>query len=99
MLAGPGAILRGLRFSALQEKGHPDGEHVYLWFLAVSPHNQGGGVGRALLARVYEDAGAPVYLDTANPDNVPYYASNGFEEIGSADGPRGARLWYMLRRP
>jgi ribosomal protein S18 acetylase RimI-like enzyme len=98
LLAGPAPIVRGLRFSAVQEKGHPHDEHVYLWFLAVDPTHQRGGVGRALLARVYEDATAPVYLDTANPANVPYYASNGYEEIGKAAGPRGASMWFM-RRP
>jgi ribosomal protein S18 acetylase RimI-like enzyme len=98
LLAGPGPIVRGLRFSAVQEKGHPHDEHVYLWFLAVDPNHQRGGVGRSLLARVYEDAEAPVYLDTANPANVPYYAGNGYEEIGRADGPRGATMWFM-RRP
>jgi GNAT superfamily N-acetyltransferase len=98
LLAGPGPIVRGLRFSTIQERGHPHDEHVYLWFLAVDPARQRGGVGRALLARVYEDATAPVYLDTANPANVPYYASNGFEEIGKAAGPRGATMWFM-RRP
>jgi GNAT superfamily N-acetyltransferase len=95
--AGPGPLARGLRFSAIQEKGHPHGEHVYLWFLAVDPRHQRGGVGRSLLARVCEEATAPVYLDTANPDNVPYYASNGFEEIGKAAGPRGATMWFMVR--
>ena len=98
LLAGPGPIVRGLRFSAVQEKGHPHDEHVYLWFLAVDPNHQRGGVGRALLARVYGDATAPVYLDTANPANVPYYAGNGFEELGRAAGPRGASMWFM-RRP
>ena len=98
LIAGPGPIVRGLRFSAIQEKGHPHDPHVYLWFLAVDPKHQRGGVGRALLARVYGDATAPVYLDTANPANVPYYAGNGFEELGRADGPRGASMWFM-RRP
>jgi GNAT superfamily N-acetyltransferase len=98
LLAGPGPIVRGLRFSAVQDKGHPHDAHVYLWFLAVDPKHQRGGVGRALLARVYEDATASVYLDTANPANVPYYASNGFEELGNAGGPRGASMWFM-RRP
>jgi GNAT superfamily N-acetyltransferase len=98
ILAGPGPIIRGLRFSAIQESGHPHDEHVYLWFLAVDPNHQRGGVGRALLAHVYQDATAPVYLDTANPANVPYYASNGFEELGKAAGPRGATMWFM-RRP
>ena len=97
LLAGPGPIVRGLRFSAIQESGHPHEEHVYLWFLAVDPKHQRGGVGRALLARVYADATAPVYLDTANPANVPYYASNGYEETGDAAGPRGARMWFMKR--
>jgi GNAT superfamily N-acetyltransferase len=96
--AGPAPIVRALRFSAVQERGHPHDEHVYLWFLAVDPRNQRGGVGRALLARVYEEATAPVYLDTSNPANVPYYASNGFEELGKAAGPRGATMWFM-RRP
>jgi len=96
--AGPGPIVRALRFSAIQESGHPHDEHVYLWFLAVDPKHQRGGIGRALLARVYEDATAPVYLDTSNPANVPYYVSNGFEELGKAVGPRGATMWFM-RRP
>jgi GNAT superfamily N-acetyltransferase len=95
--AGPGPIIRGLRFTAIQERGHPHDEHVYLWFLAVDPQHQRGGIGRALLARVYAEATAPVYLDTANPANVPYYASNGFEELGQAAGPRGATMWFMER--
>jgi ribosomal protein S18 acetylase RimI-like enzyme len=97
LLAGPGPIVRGLRVSAIQDRGHPDDEHVYLWFLAVDPRAQRGGVGRALLARVFEEAKAPVYLDTANPADVPYYASAGFEEIGRAALPRGATLWFMKR--
>jgi GNAT superfamily N-acetyltransferase len=96
--AGPGPIVRGLRTAAAQDGGHPEDEHVYLWFLAVDPARQRAGLGRALLARVYKDAEAPVYLDTTNPDNVPYYASNGFEEIGRADLPRATPMWFM-RRP
>jgi len=98
LAAGPGPIVRGLRITTVQDKGHPKDEHVFLWFLAVDPSHQRGGVGRALLARVFEEAEAPVYLDTANPANVPYYASAGFEEIGRAPLPRGATMWFM-RRP
>ena len=98
LLAGPGPILRGLRTSRVQDRGHPPDEHVFLWFLAVDAPHQRSGVGRALLARVFEDAAAPVYLDTANPANVPYYASFGFEEMGRASLPRGATMWFM-RRP
>jgi GNAT superfamily N-acetyltransferase len=98
LAAGPGPIVRGLRTAEVQDSGHPEDEHVYLWFLAVDPARQRAGLGRALLARVCHDAEAPVYLDTSNPDNVPYYASNGFEEIGRADLPRRTPMWFM-RRP
>jgi len=98
LAAGPGPMVRGLRFTAIQDRGHPKDEHVFLWFLAVDPEHQRGGVGRALLGRVFEEAEAPVYLDTSNPANVPYYASAGFEEIGRSPLPRGANLWFM-RRP
>ena len=98
LVAGPGPIVRGLRFTAIQDRGHPKDEHVFLWFLGVDPEHQRGGVGRTLLARVFDEAEAPVYLDTSNPANVPYYASAGFEEIGRAALPRGATLWFM-RRP
>jgi GNAT superfamily N-acetyltransferase len=99
VLAGPGPVVRGLRTSGVQESGHPAEEHIFVWWLAVDPAHQRTGAGRALLNRVFEDSEeAPVYLDTANPDNVPYYASLGFEEIGRAALPRGAAMWFM-RRP
>ena len=97
LLAGPPALIRGLRTSAVQDKGHPREPHVFLWFLAVDPSHQRSGLGRALVAQVVEDAEAPVYLDTANPANVPYYASLGFEEIGRAPLPRRATMWFMTR--
>ncbi len=95
--AGPAAIARALRTIAVQERGHPDFEHVYVAFLGVAPSHQRRGIGRALLARVFEEAEAPVFLDTANPANVPYYASVGFEETGRAAMPRGATLYFMTR--
>jgi GNAT superfamily N-acetyltransferase len=98
LAAGPGPVVRGLRVSAIQDRGHPADEHVFLWFLAVDPRHQRQGIGRTLLGRVFEEAEAPVYLDTSNPANLPYYASFGFEEIGSEVLPRGARMWFM-RRP
>jgi ribosomal protein S18 acetylase RimI-like enzyme len=98
LAAGPGPIVRGLKADAVQDSGHPEDEHVYLWFLAVDPRHQHGGIGRALLARVSKDAEAPVYLDTSNPANVPYYASAGFEEIGRGLLPRDTPMWFM-RRP
>ncbi len=99
VLAGPVPSVRALKTSAIQEHGHPGEPHVYLGFLCVEPARQRGGFGRALIARVHESAaGAPVYLNTSNPANLPYYASNGFELIGESPLPRGARMWFMERR-
>ena len=56
--------------------------------------------GRALLGRAFQRAaelGVPTYLDTANPANLPYYGSHGFEMIGQTMMPRGAPLWFMYR--
>ncbi len=49
LLAGPAPIVRGLRVSAVQDGGHPQEPHVFLWFLAVDPEHQRRGIGRALL--------------------------------------------------
>jgi GNAT superfamily N-acetyltransferase len=100
VLAGPSAAVRGARAEATMNRAHFDGEHLYLWQLAVDPPAQRSGVGRALLARVIadaDDARIPVYLETAKPENVPYYRSFGFVETGREELPRGAPLWLMLR--
>jgi GNAT superfamily N-acetyltransferase len=99
-LAGPFAALRGARTAATMKRAHYHEPHVYLWQLAVDPPAQRSGVGRALMARVIADAddtSLPVYLETTNPDNVPYYHSLGFAETGCERLPRGAPLWLMLR--
>lgn len=97
LLAGAAAIERGLRTASVQDGGHPQHEHVFLWFLTVDPARQRQGVGRALLSRVIEDAEAPVYLDTTNPGNLPYYASFGFEISGQGELPRETTMWFMTR--
>jgi GNAT superfamily N-acetyltransferase len=100
-LAGPFTALHGARADATIKRAHFHEPHLYLWQLAVEPSAQRRGVGRALMASVVadaDDAGVPVYLETANPENVPYYRSLGFVETGREQLPRGAPLWLMLRR-
>lgn len=100
LLAGPAPSLRGARLDATLKHSHPHEPHVYLWFLAAHPRAQRQGVGRALMARVLDEAQRrerPVYLETTKPDNLPYYGSFGFRVIGEAPLPRGARVWFMWR--
>jgi len=81
---------------------HPDEPHVHLSLLGVDPRYQRTGIGRALLNEGLSRANAvsmPVYLDTANPDNVPYYEGFGFRIVCEFDFPSGGpHSWGMLRR-
>jgi ribosomal protein S18 acetylase RimI-like enzyme len=98
--AGPPTLVRALRGQAVLDAGHPEDPHVFVSVLAVDPESQRRGAGRAMLGQVLGDADArdvPVYLDTAKPDNLPYYHGFGFEQTGQGTLPRGAPIWYLLR--
>jgi len=100
LLCGPAVFVRSLQADSALHKGHPDEPHLFVWTLTVAPAFQRQGVGRVLMAAAFERAvelEVPTYLDTANPENLPYYGSLGFEQTGEAALPRGARLWYMHR--
>jgi GNAT superfamily N-acetyltransferase len=100
VLAGPAVLWRSLSADSAMHKGHPDAPHLFVWMLTVAPDLQRSGVGRALLTTALARAGelgVPAYLDTANPANLPYYASFGFEQVGEAPLARGAPIWFMYR--
>ncbi len=84
------------------EARHPPFPHWYLAILGTDPASQGRGLGSAVLAPVLErcDAdGTPAYLETATPDNLPFYEHHGFRITGEARLPRGPLLWLMTRSP
>jgi GNAT superfamily N-acetyltransferase len=69
--------------------------------LGVAPSMQHRGHGTRLLAEVLQGlpAGAPVFLETYNPRNLPFYGRQGFElthEFVSHHG-KGPRAWTLLR--
>jgi GNAT superfamily N-acetyltransferase len=100
IIAGPGVLVRSLSADGVLHRGHPAEPHLFVWMLAVAPDQQRRGIGRSLLSTALDRAdglGVPAYLDTAKPDNVPYYASFGFEEVGLGELPRGAHVWFMQR--
>ena len=100
LIAGPAVLIRSLRAERTFEKRHPKYDHFLVWMFAVAPARQRGGLGRRLMAEALgraEEAGVPAYLWTANPDNLPYYRSHGYEVIGQDEIPGGATNWYMER--
>jgi GNAT superfamily N-acetyltransferase len=94
--------VRSLGTQRIVERAHPDYDHFLVWMFAVSPAHQRKGLGRRLMAEAKDRADAdrvPAYLWTANPDNLPYYRSHGFEVIGEEQIPGGVPNWFMERPP
>jgi ribosomal protein S18 acetylase RimI-like enzyme len=78
------------------------GDHWYLLSIGVEPERQGAGVGGRLISaglqRVDAD-GLPCYLETDNPDNLPFYRRHGFEVAQEGQAPKGGPyVWAMVRR-
>lgn len=81
---------------------HPGEPCWYLPLIGVDPTAQGRGHGSALLRYALEQidrTGAPAYLESSNPRNVPLYQRHGFEVLGSIQAGSSPTLVPMLRRP
>lgn len=81
---------------------HPQEPHWYLPLIAVDPARQGEGIGNRLMthavARCDAD-GAPAYLESSNPRNIPFYQRHGFEILGQIQAGSSPTIVPMLRRP
>jgi GNAT superfamily N-acetyltransferase len=79
---------------------HPKDPCWYLPMIGVDPAAQGRGYGSALLQFALEQidrAGAPAYLESSNPRNVPLYERHGFTAIGTIQAGTSPALVPMLR--
>lgn len=85
------------------EKVHPETEHYFLEAIGTRADEQGNGVGSAVIARMLDRCdteGMPAYLESSNPQNVPFYARHGFEVTGEIDIGKGApTVTAMWREP
>ncbi|MFF2082478.1 GNAT family N-acetyltransferase [Nocardia sp. NPDC058176] len=93
-------ILAGKQVAELLEEHHPTEPHWYLGMLGTAPDVRGAGYGNALLRSRLDrvDAeGGTAYLESSNPDNVPYYERFGFTVTSEIRIPDGPPLWLMLR--
>lgn len=96
------------RFSRLLERAQTlhdqlaPAPHFYLFMLGVDPTQQRRGLGSQLLEPLLARCDAenkPAYLETARPENVPFYARHGFNLAHILDEPPFPKLWLMLRPP
>ncbi len=90
---------RWLKWSRSIRKRHPKEPHYYLEFIGVDPPYQRMGIGSLILSemvRLADQERACCYLETANPNNLPFYQRFGFERIGE-ERIIGVPIWFMKR--
>ncbi|BBY63814.1 N-acetyltransferase [Mycolicibacterium helvum] len=98
-----GRLAAGRAVTDLMKANHPEEPHWYLAVIGSDPIVRGGGFGHALMQSRLDRCDAeyaPAYLESSNPDNVPYYERFGFEVTGEIELPEGGpSLWPMWRAP
>lgn len=102
---GVRAMPPGLRVMAHMDALHarfaPE-PHFYLSILGVAPERQGKGLGTQLLGPMFERCDRErqrIYLETAQPRNVPYYERHGFKLLGETKHSEFPTLFSMARAP
>jgi ribosomal protein S18 acetylase RimI-like enzyme len=102
-LAFGASLRRGLAVSDMMKAAHPEEPHWYLAVIGSDPDVRGKGFGNALMRSRLDRCDAeyaPAYLESSNPDNVPYYERFGFEVTGELQLPAGGpSLIPMWRTP
>lgn len=96
------SILRGLKWQLFVESKHPDYPHWYLFLLGIAPEHQGQGIGSQLLQPMLKRCDAenlPIYLDTGNSKNVPFYQHRGFEIVNQIELTQSLTVYQMIRTP
>ena len=97
------SVVRGMAVEDRMAAVHPEEPHWYLAIIGSYPTLRGKGFGNALMRSRLDRCDAehaPAYLESSNPDNVPYYQRFGFEVTGEITLPdNGPSLIPMWRPP
>lgn len=96
-------VAAGRQVADLMKERHPEEPHWYLAIIGSDTSVRGKGFGQALMRSRLDRCDAeyaPAYLESSNPDNIPYYERFGFEVTGELRLPdSGPSLWPMWRQP
>ncbi|WP_370142685.1 GNAT family N-acetyltransferase [Bradyrhizobium yuanmingense] len=79
---------------------HPREPHWYLPLIAVDPNWVGKGVGALLMRYALEqcdEQGMAAYLESSNPENIPFYQRYGFKVVGEIQHGSSPPLTPMFR--
>ncbi|MCW2730547.1 MAG: family N-acetyltransferase [Mycobacterium sp.] len=100
LLAFGRSLKRGIILEEMMKEAHPEEPHWYLAIIGSDPAVRGKGYGQVLMQSRLDRCDAehaPAYLESSNPDNVPYYQRFGFEITGELTPPGGPSLIPMWR--
>jgi len=92
-------ILSYDRYSQRLHSQHARKDDVYLYIIAVAAEHRRKGVGGELLKRMLAGVtpGRRVYLETSNPDNIPFYEKHGFRILDDLAIPDSSvHIWPMV---
>lgn len=85
------------------EKAHPTEPHYYLEAIGTRQDQQRKGVGSRMINLVLDrcdEEGTPAYLESSNPQNIPFYARHGLELREEIECGKGAPVvTAMWREP
>jgi GNAT superfamily N-acetyltransferase len=102
LLAFGRSLRRGLVAEEMMKAAHPEEPHWYLAVIGSDPDVRGKGFGQVLMRSRLDRCDAehaPAYLESSNPDNVPYYQRFGFEVTGEITLPDGGPSLVPMWRP
>lgn len=98
---GPERLFKVLEREKYIKNLHPKEEYIYLWFLGVSPENQGNGTGSKMLNELTvlaDKTSLSICLETSNPKNLELYKRFGFEIYHEWQSDFiGFPVWFMKR--
>ena len=101
-LAFGSSLQKGLVVEEMMKEVHPEEPHWYLAIIGSDPNVRGKGFGQVLMRSRLDRCDAehaPAYLESSNPDNVPYYQRFGFEVTGEITVPNGGPTLIPMWRP
>ncbi|MEJ7737019.1 MAG: GNAT family N-acetyltransferase [Chitinophagaceae bacterium] len=91
-------IKKAMEREAKVKRLHPKGLIYYLWYIGVDAEEQNMGIGSSLLKEVLKESYTkqrPVYLETSELKNIPWYEKFGFKIYNELD--LGYKLIFMKR--
>jgi ribosomal protein S18 acetylase RimI-like enzyme len=100
----PGSVRALIEFGSNVDAHFPENRPLwYLQVIGVSPEAQGLGVGSSLLEPAFDLADqdqVPCYLETSNPEAVPFYQRAGFEiDAKGVELMSGGPTYWLMTRP